>query len=118
MNNSKNKLRKVAFAPLLAVLLTACAVQPKSSGIIALGQDTYRVRARGALGVSADSRNIALSQADKFCGDLGRAMQVMETGKAPLTGPYELTFQCPPDDDPEAVRPVKKKSPGSIPELK
>jgi hypothetical protein len=103
---------RLAVAASLTLALGACAVAPKSTGVVDLGDNNFRVTARGAMGVPAQSRKVALTQADEFCAARNQAMQVTETGKAPLAGPYEVTFQCLPDTDPEATSNVVKR-PGS-----
>ncbi|WP_422828784.1 hypothetical protein [Variovorax sp. HJSM1_2] len=100
------------------MLLSACGITPKSSGIVDLGQNSYQITARGSLGVPAESRTLAMSEADAFCADKGRAMQVTETGKAPLTGPYQLTFECKAEDNPEGGKPVVKRPPTAVQPIK
>ena len=102
----------------LCLTLGACAVTPKSTGVVDLGGNQFRITARGALGVPAESRKVALTQADEFCAARNEAMQVTETGKAPLTGPYEVTFTCLPDDNPEATRNVVKRPPSQVQPVK
>lgn len=89
--------------------LAACTVAPKSTGVVDLGQSNYRVTAQGALGIPAESRTVALRQADEFCANRQQAMQVTETGKAPLGGPYEVTFRCLAEDNPEGSTPAVKR---------
>ena len=96
----------------LGLVLCGCAVAPKSTGVVDLGDNTFRVTARGTMGVPAQSRKVALTQADEFCAARNQAMQVTETGKAPLAGPFEVTFTCLPDTNPEATTNAVKK-PGS-----
>ena len=98
--------------------LGACAVAPKSTGVVDLGDNHFRITARGTMGVPAESRKVALTQADEFCAARNQAMQVTETGKAPLTGPYEVTFTCLPDDNPEATRNVVKRPPAQVQPVK
>lgn len=98
----------------VACVLGACVVAPKSTGVTELGQDRYQITARGTLGVPSESRTLAMSQADAFCADKGRAMQVTETGKAPLSGPYQLTFECKAEDNPEGGKPVVKRPPTAV----
>jgi hypothetical protein len=103
---------------MLTAALSACAVAPKSTGVVDLGGNTFRVTARGAMGVPAQSRKVALTQADEFCAARNQAMQVTETGKAPLAGPYEVTFTCLPDTDPEATTNVVKRPPTAVQPVK
>ncbi|APW37404.1 hypothetical protein RD110_09560 [Rhodoferax koreense] len=105
---------RALLATSLCLSLGACAVAPKSTGVVDLGDNHFRITARGALGVPAQSRKVAMVQADEFCAARNQAMQVTETGKAPLAGPYELTFTCLPDDDPEGTRNVVKRPPSEV----
>jgi len=102
------------LATVLCLGLGACAVTPKSSGVVDLGGNNFRITAQGTLGVPAQSRKLALTQADEFCAARNQAMQVTETGKAPLAGPYEVTFTCLPDDNPEGTRNVVKRPPSEV----
>ncbi|MDB5893033.1 MAG: hypothetical protein JWQ88_564, partial [Rhodoferax sp.] len=106
------------LAALLCATLGACAVAPKSTGVVDLGNNHFRITARGAMGVPAESRKVALTQADEFCAARNEAMQVTETGKAPLAGPYEVTFTCLPDDNPEATRNVVRRAPAQVQPVK
>lgn len=100
------------------MLLSACSIAPKSTGIVDQGNNSYQITARGTLGVPSESRTLAMSQADAFCADKGRAMQVTETGKAPLSGPYQLTFECKAEDNPEGGEPVVKRPPTAVQPVK
>lgn len=93
----------------LGLALAACTLSPKSSGVVDLGGNQYRVTAQGTLGVPTESRKLALLQADQFCAARRQAMQVTETGKAPLAGPYEVTFACLTNEDPEGTSPALKR---------
>ena len=110
---SKKIFLSLAFTA-TALLAQGCAGSAKSTGVVTISPDTYRVTAQGTLGVPAKSRELALAQADKFCAEKGGSMQVTETGKAPLTGPYEVTFRCPANDDTESTDTVTKKSPSAV----
>ena len=109
---------RLALAAALALALGACAVAPKSTGVVELGDNNFRVTARGTMGVPAQSRKVALTQADEFCAARNQAMQVTETGKAPLAGPYEVTFKCLPDTDPEATTNVVKRPASQVQPVK
>ncbi len=106
------------LAAALCISLGACAVAPKSTGVVDLGGNNFRITARGTLGVPTQSRKVALTQADEFCAARNQAMQVTETGKAPLSGPYELTFTCLPDDNPEATNNVVKRPASAVQPVK
>lgn len=112
--SSKHAPLRGLLAMALCLALGACAVTPKSTGVVNLGGNNFRITAQGALGVPAQSRKLALTQADEFCAARNQAMQVTETGKAPLAGPYEVTFTCLPDDNPEGTRNVVKRPPSEV----
>lgn len=113
-STTKRYLRTLPFCIAVPLLLGGCAVAPKSTGVEDLGHNRYQITARGTLGVPSESRTLAMSQADAFCADKGRAMQVTETGKAPLSGPYQLTFECKAEDNPEGGEPVVKRPPSAV----
>lgn len=121
-HNAVKPLKPSSFrmltAATLCLSLGACAVAPQSTGVVDLGDNNFRITARGTLGVPAQSRKVAITQADEFCAARNQAMQVTETGKAPLTGPYELTFTCLPDDNPEGTKNVVKRPAADVKSVK
>lgn len=114
-----NPLSLIGLGAICLLSATGCATTPANTGVTQVAPDVYRVVARGQLGLPMQNKAAALSEADRFCADKGRSMQVVETGKALLAGPFEVTFQCPVDDDPEApVSPMTKSAPSAVPSLR
>jgi hypothetical protein len=88
---------KLKHAPQLAALLalSACA---SSSGVYAVGSDTYRVTATAitSFGGEATAKGSAVKQANEMCAKQGKtAVVVGETADAQFTqGSASVTFKC------------------------
>ncbi len=94
-------------------LLISCGLVPKSTGVMPLGPDTWRVAARSSGGNSTDSQKMAMDEAIAYCKGLGKQLLVIGT-KREQHGPFEVTFRCLQSGDPELQRPVLERSPDAV----
>lgn len=106
------------FAIILSIAaLTGCGAVPRSSGVMSIGPDTYRVMSRASLANQAESQKMAFTEANEYCSSLGRKIITTNTRSTELSG-YEVTFRCLKDGDPDLVRPILEKSPDTVIKIK
>src|SRR4051812_46214013 len=94
----------------VALLFTGCA---SNSGVVPIGKDTFMVSRQAATGFSGSGtlKAEAFQEANKYCQDLGKSLQVVSTHEA--SPPYilanfpkaEVQFMCLDQKDAELNRP-------------
>jgi len=107
--------------PISAVLsvtlaLAGCAT---SSGIMAVGPDTYLITtaADAFRGGGSGARQVALSEAQQHCTKLNKELLVTNMETSPFVGggkSFDVTFRCLVKSDPELSRPTYKKTPDVV----
>jgi hypothetical protein len=109
-----------AVAIVAASLLAGCGAMSRSSGVMQLGPDTYRVSAGAPMGDVSQSQKAAFTEAQGHCTAGGK--QLMTVGTRRLAGPgggsYEVTFRCLASGDPDLQRPNMQPAPTSIIQIK
>jgi len=110
----------LASAITAAVFTSACGTVPRSSGVMQLGPDTYRVSARASLADVTESQKMAFTEAKQFCGTLKKELLVIATDRIEATGggPYEITFRCLMENDPALIRPTLERAPDTVIQIK
>ena len=102
---------------LLAVIFALLPGCTHSSGVLKLGPDTYTTSAAAhpAAGGSSEARRMALTEANRYCAQMGKEILV----KNIVSGAYtstEVTFRCLSKDDPELQRPEIRQAPDATAE--
>lgn len=106
------------FSVIICVLLLAgCGAVPRSSGVMKLGPDTYRISARASLANQMESQRMAFKEAGEHCAGLGREMMSVSTYTKELE-PFELTYRCLKADDPQLKRPTLERAPDTVIQVK
>ena len=90
---------------LLCLVISGCAI---NSGIVKIGEDTYKVSRQAATGFvgSGGLRDAALLEANEFCLSQGKEMKVLKIGgnhPPYILGNFpkvEVQFMCLDTDDP------------------
>ena len=102
----------LAFA---VIILAGCTASP---GVLKLGPDTYTTWAEvgGMRGGPSGARTKALTEANKYCAQLGKEILVTNIGTAITNyewgnGTAEITFRCLAQGDPQLQRPESRKTP-------
>ena len=92
--------------------MAACT---RSSGVLKLGPDTYTTSTAASpiRGGSGEARRIALSEANEYCGQLGKEIFVtnFRTSFQEGAGKAEVTFHCLSKGDPGLQRPDYRQTP-------
>lgn len=104
-----------------AVLVVAgCGAIPKSSGVMQLGPDTYRVAARGSSANVMESQKMALTEAQSYCMSAGKELMTIGTRQLVEVGggPFEVTFRCLRVGDQDLYRPNLQPTPDTIIQVK
>lgn len=106
----------------VAIALSGCAA---NSGVVPMGEDTYMVSRQAATGFSGSGtlKAEALKEANQFCVEQGKSLQVIHTEEA--RPPYilanfpkaEVQFMCLSAGDAEMQRPRLRKEPDTVIEI-
>lgn len=101
---------------LFAAMLAGCGTVARSTGVMNLGPDTYRVAARASMGSVGESQRMALSEAEAHCRSMQREFVVTGTRvlQSPGGGPFEVTFRCLRAGDPDLRRPDLERAPDTV----
>ncbi|MFO1324177.1 MAG: hypothetical protein U1F15_08935 [Burkholderiales bacterium] len=100
-----------------ALVVSGCAL---SSGVLPMGPDTYSVSvsAAPARGGTTGARQVALTEAGKYCADQGKQILVTNTSAAQTNnlgaGKIDVTFQCLAKGDPDLQRPTYRSTPDIV----
>lgn len=107
------------FAGVLCAVffLSGCGTVARSSGVLQIGPDTYRVMARASVGNRIESQKMAFQEASKYCDGLGRKLLTIATISSEYEG-YEVTFRCLTEGDPALIRPTLQKAPDTVIQVK
>jgi hypothetical protein len=105
---------RFVIASATVCLLISCGLVPRSTGVMPLGPDTWRVAARSSGGNSTDSQKMAMDEALTYCKGLGKQLLVIGTKREQYGGPFEVSFRCLQSGDPELQRPVLERSPDAV----
>lgn len=97
----------------ISLVLQGCGTVAKSSGVLQIGPDTYRVMARASIGNLIESQKMAFKEANDHCARLVRRLMTIGTLSTEYQG-YELTFRCLAEGDPELNRPTLHKAPDTV----
>lgn len=121
--NKLEKILKQIRNPVISIaciLLAGCGAVPRSTGVMQVGPDTFRVSARGSVGNVMESQKMAFSESSNHCKSLGRELIVIATNQIEAIGggPYEVTFRCLNKSDPELVRPTLERAPDTVIKIK
>ena len=111
-------MRFITYLIPLAVL-AACA---SNTGIVPIGEDTYMVSRQAATGFSGSGslKAEAFQEANQFCLNLGKKLQVVNTHEAAppfILGNFpkaEVQFMCLDKKDAELGRPKLRKEADTI----
>lgn len=107
----------------VAAILTGCAT---TSGVAPIGEDTFMISRNGAgfWSSTAQIKAEALKDADNFCTQKGKKLQVVRTNQHEASGRpgdfpgAEVEFMCLGKNDPELNRPKLRKEADSVIEIK
>lgn len=102
---------------LSALILVGCGSAPKSSGIMKLGPDTYRVAAQPTFANVMENQKAAFKEAGEHCASLGREMMSIGTYTKEYA-PFEVTYRCLKADDPQLKRPTLERAPDTVIQVK
>ena len=97
----------------ISLALAGCGTVAKSSGVLQIGPDTYRVMARASVGDRIESQKMAFNEASDHCARQVRRLMTIGTLSTQYQG-YELTFRCLAEGDPELNRPTLHKTPDTV----
>lgn len=108
---------------ILVALVSACA---SNSGVVPIGPDTYMVSRQAATGFSGSGtlKAEAFQEASKYCAEQNKKLQVVNTSEAQppfILGNFpkaEVQFMCLDAGDRQLVRPVLKREPDQIIEIR
>lgn len=106
-SNMKTKLITIGLAVVMAALVSGCAT---SSGVVALGSDTYKIsRTEWGLRSSDHVKAVAIKEANAYAKKRGKAILVIKTvesddqvGAMPAA---EVFFKCLATNDPALKEP-------------
>jgi hypothetical protein len=96
------------------VVLVGCGAVPRSTGVMNLGPDTFRVAARASLGQAGEGQRMALSEGHAYCRTLNREFLAISTRLLTESGTFEVTFRCLKAGDPDLIRPTLEKEPNTV----
>lgn len=109
-------------AALIALFFIGCAA---NTGVVQIGKDAYMVSRQAASGFSGSGtlKAEAFREANKFCINQGKSLQVINTSEA--QPPYvfgnfpkaEVQFMCLNTNDPELNRPKLRKEADTVIEI-
>jgi hypothetical protein len=106
---------------LTLVALGAISACTTTTGVIPIGVDTYMIGTTGKSpgGFSGtEAKALAFQEAQKFCTDKRRKVQVVNTQQADMrfgvNATAELQFMCLTDGDRELVRPKLERTPDQV----
>jgi hypothetical protein len=102
------------IAALTSILLASCGAVPRSTGVMLLGPDTYRVSARASMARADESQRMALAEANSYCAQLKSQILVVSIERPDPFGPTDVTFRCLKEGDPDLVRPNIERSPDTV----
>ena len=111
------KIENLVVMCAACVLIAGCAM---SSGVLKMGPGTYTISATAAppRGGHSKAMEIALTEANQYCTQMGKEILVMNTqtvASAPFRGgSMEVTFRCLDKDDPELQRPEYRQTPNVV----
>lgn len=111
---------KKLFGVLAAGVLFGCGAIPRSSGVLPLGPDTYRVSVRASMGEVTQSQRLATTEAEAHCRAAQRELMVIGTRliRDAAGGPYEVTFRCLAHGDLDLQRPNLVPTPDATIQLR
>jgi hypothetical protein len=106
---------------LTLVALSAISACTTTTGVIPIGVDTYMIGTTGKSpgGFSGtEAKALAFKEAQKFCADKSRKVQVVNTQQADMrfgvNATAELQFMCLTDGDRELARPKLERTPDQL----
>lgn len=104
-------INKALTVLLIISSLSACGLKTYSSGVLAMGPDTFSVSADDLN--SSTAKQAALTEAQTHCKTLGKEILVKNTkvSRGQARTIYDVTFRCLSKGDPELIRPTYEIAP-------
>ena len=101
------KLITIGLAAVMAALISGCT----SSGVVAMGQDSYMIsRSQWGFTGPAPIKAAALKEADDYCKKQGKVLRVTKTVEIGIkfgsTPAAEVYFKCLDTNNPELKQPA------------